>query len=67
MVEREKLSLCSSDGVRYLPGGEKSTAVRPGTPPSPSPSPGPFRGELGVGGQLNGPSAGGLGAKCPQI
>lgn len=21
MVEREKLSLCSSDGVRYLPGG----------------------------------------------
>lgn len=39
MVEREKLSLCSSDGVRYLPGGEKSTAVRPGTPPSPSSSP----------------------------
>lgn len=22
MVEREKLSLCSSDGVRYLPWGE---------------------------------------------
>lgn len=40
MVEREKLSLCSSDGVRYLPGGgEESAAVRPGTPPSTPPFP----------------------------
>lgn len=27
MVEREKLSLCSSDGVRYLGGGEQRHGV----------------------------------------
>lgn len=61
MVEREKLSLCSSDGVRYLPGGEQSTAVR-AVPPSTPAAPGALWGEPRVGG-VNTPSAGDLGAK----
>lgn len=52
MVEREKLSLCSSDGVRYL--RVRREGLRAATPTQPPPT---FWGDPGFGG----PSSGCLG------